>query len=354
MNYSSALLSTPQAAPYMEGEVPEFAGVAWHYGDPLSEQRNFDRGGGIVDRSNRAVLKVAGPDAATFLNNLLSQKLSDESQAGTWALDLDPQGRVLHYAGVIAHEGAFFLDVSPRGVDSLQSYLEKMVFWSKVEISRTHLALLTLVSAAPLPQMEDFALRREYTLAGYHCVDVLVEDLEQAAATLQRDLGVKLTGLMAYTALRVRAVEPEVGLDLDEKSIPHESWRLLHNAVHLNKGCYRGQETVARVENLGRSPRVLALAHLDGSAPELPPIGTEILAGGRGVGRVGTVVHDFELGPIALVLLKRSAVGADTGVGAGADLRAGNGDVALMLDRDSLPPETEQAGRKAQETLRGK
>ena len=157
---------------------------------------------------------------------------------------------------------------------------------------------------------------------------------------------------MAYTAARVRAVEPELAVDLDERSIPHEVPSFigrgdLLGAVHLNKGCYRGQETVARVENLGRSPRLLVMLQLDGSSPELPSPGADVLLGGRTVGRLGTVVHDADYGPIALALVKRSAL-ADPGVVLDV---AGT---AATVDPDSLPvDEGEHAGRRAVEKLRG-
>ena len=77
-------------------------------------------------------------------------------------------------------------------------------------------------------------------------------------------------------------------------------------AVHLDKGCYRGQETVARVQNLGRPPRRLVLLHLAGESDELPEPGTPVETGGRAVGFLGTAVHHYELGPIALAVIKRS------------------------------------------------
>ena len=162
-------------------------------------------------------------------------------------------------------------------------------------------------------------------------------------------------GLMAYTAERVRAGLPERSLDLDDKSIPHEVPALINRgeriaAVHLDKGCYRGQETVARVENLGRAPRLLTLVHLDGSAPTLPTPGTPIAMGPaagkqRTVGRIGTVIHDHEFGPIALALLKRTALTSQT-------LTAGES--AILVDPDFIPTEEQShAGRAAINRLRG-
>ena len=112
-------------------------------------------------------------------------------------------------------------------------------------------------------------------------------------------------GVAAYEALRVEARRPRFGVDSDHRTIPNElQW--LQTAVHLDKGCYRGQETVARVHNLGRPPRRLVLLHLDGVSEVLAEPGTPVLAGTREVGRVGTVVRHHELGVIALALVKQS------------------------------------------------
>jgi tRNA-modifying protein YgfZ len=118
-------------------------------------------------------------------------------------------------------------------------------------------------------------------------------------------LGTLPAGIQAYEALRVEARRPRLGLDSDHRTIPNElPW--LRTAVHLDKGCYRGQETVARVHNLGRPPRRLVLLHLDGVSEVLAEPGTPVLAGTREVGRVGSVVRHHELGVIALALVKQS------------------------------------------------
>jgi folate-binding Fe-S cluster repair protein YgfZ len=121
-------------------------------------------------------------------------------------------------------------------------------------------------------------------------------------------------------------------------------------AVHLDKGCYRGQETVARVHNLGKPPRMLVLLHLDGSAESVarPSTGDPVLAGGRAVGRLGTVVEHVDLGPVALALVKRG-LPADTGLSTGPEAA-----VAAAIDADSLrPTDGIGAGRLAVERLRG-
>src|SRR3954452_487034 len=149
---------------------------------------------------------------------------------------------------------------------------------------------------------------------------------------------------MAFEALRVESRRPRVHLDTDERTIPHEvGW--IPSAVHLTKGCYRGQETVARVANLGRPPRRLVLLHLDAGDEGLPVPGAPVLRDGRSVGRVGSVVLHHELGAVALALVKRS-------VPVDAELIAGEGESAspARIDPDSYEPDddTPRPGRAAQ------
>lgn len=359
--YTSVLLDRPGAA-----ELPgvqeatssvDAAGVAWHYGDPLGEQRALDSGPIVVDRSHRTVVKVSGPDAAEFLNTILSQKLDDAGDGfSASALDLDIQGRILHQADVVRVGEDFYLDFPRSQAVTFIKFLTMMVFWSKVEITTEDLAILTILGDADLPALptvfireRDFGQRRRRDLA--------VPRAELAASVDKLiDAGVTLAGLMAFTAERVRALEPEKDADLDDKSIPHEAPTLIGRgdrlgAVHLNKGCYRGQETVARVENLGRSPRLLVLLHLDGSAPAAPTPGDQIAFQGRTIGRLGTVVHDCDYGPIALGLVKRSAL--DRGELEITDADGQRAPVAASVDPSSIPTdEGEKLGRQAINKLR--
>lgn len=332
-------------------------GVAWHYGDPLGEQRAAHDRGVVVDRSHRRVLKVSGPDAAGFLNNLLSQKVDDAPDGfAASALDLDIQGHILHHADLVRVGEDFYLDLPAAQAATFGDFLRKMVFWSQVEVADTELGVLTLLGSplvdAPVDSEVPALTARTVDWNGISRRDLLVEraDLSTAVDALTA-AGATLAGLMAFTAERVRALEPELAADLDDKSIPHEvpAWigRGDHaGAVHLEKGCYRGQETVARVENLGRSPRLLVMLQLDGSAPESPTPGTAITAGsgGRAVGRLGTVVHDCDFGPVALALVKRSALAGPLLIG----------EVSAMVDPSSIPTEEgEKAGRAAINRLRG-
>jgi hypothetical protein len=131
-------------------------------------------------------------------------------------------------------------------------------------------------------------------------VDFLVPRSEIDAVA--DSIGVPLVGHAAFEAARVAARRPRLGFETDHRTIPNElPW--LQTAVHLNKGCYRGQETVARTHNLGRPPRRLVLLHLDGA---LPDRGTPVEADGRAVGWIGTPAYHAEFGPIALAVIKRN------------------------------------------------
>lgn len=369
VEYLSPLLShVPGAAANSDVEnAPDYASVAWHYGAPLVEQRYLQESTGVVDRSHYRVIEVAGPDRLEYLNTLFSQKVDDAAPGTvTEALNLDPNGRVLHHMTLTILEDAVLVDTAPQGFDSLIKYLQMMIFRSEVTVAEVSRAILTVMGpAAPehlvaaglaFPQVgaatwvgHSVVRHLPWPLGGR--VDVLVrrEDLIGAFDALVA-AGSHPVGLMGYEAERVVSLRPELARDGDEKMIAHEAKRWIASAadpaaVHLNKGCYRGQETVSRVHNLGRSPRVLVMLQLDGSAA-LPQPGEPVMAGSRAVGRIGTVVHHADFGPIALALLKRSAQQAE-----GLHV----GDCAVSVDPESmdldsaLPP-----GRVAVNNLRGR
>ena len=358
-SYRSVLLDRPGAQPALGPDAAaDTAGVAWHYGAPLVEQRAVEGPGVVIDRSHRTVVAVSGPDAADYLNKLLSQKLDDVAVGySAAALNLDAQGRILHHADLtVSDGGVFHLDLPAASAETLVDYLERMKFWSEVEIETTDLAILTVLGATPPPPPEA-AFVRGVDWRGPVRTDIAVPRdrigavVDALCAPGNGENGLRLAGLMAWTAERVKALEPEVAADLDPRSIPHEVPHWIGTeghpgAVHLEKGCYRGQETVSRVHNLGRSPRSLVLLHLDGSAPELPVTGDPVVDRGRTVGRIGTVVHDCDYGPIALALVKRSAQRSGS-------LSAGDG-VAVSVDPDSIERERGvQPGRAAINRLKG-
>jgi tRNA-modifying protein YgfZ len=343
------------------------AGAVWHYGDPLGEQRAAADEAVVVDRSHRAVLTLTGNDRKSWLHSISSQHVSElPDGAVTENLSLDGQGRVEDHWIQTELEGVTYLDTEPWRGEPLLTYLRKMVFWSDVVVEQADLTVLSLLGprlAGPqvLEALGVGSLPADKTavalpdggfvrkMPGPGVALDLVVPRDQAGQWRKRllDAGVRPAGVWAFEANRVAALQPRLGIDTDERTIPHEvGW--IGTAVHLDKGCYRGQETVARVHNLGKPPRMLVLVHLDGST-ERPATGDPLLAGGRTVGRLGTVVDHVDEGPIALALLKRG-LPADTPLTTG-----GATEVAAIVDADSLPPaDGVGAGRLAVEQLRGR
>jgi tRNA-modifying protein YgfZ len=341
---TSPLLELPGAVPPPEGSADP--GVAWHHGDPLREQRAAERDVAVVDRSHREVLAVGGEDRLSWLHTITSQHLLalDEGEH-TEALVLDLQGRVEHHMMATHAHDTVWLDTEGGKAQGLLAYLNSMVFWSKVapRDATAELAVLSLLGPST-----DTVLAQAGELGGFvrawaGRADLLVPrgDLVQVWHRLV-EAGANPAGTWAYEAIRAAALRPRLGVDTDERTIPHEvGW--IGTAVHLDKGCYRGQETVARVANLGRPPRRMVLLHLE-SPETLPATGDSVRVGERVVGRVGTVATHHELGPIALALLKRS-------VETTTPLLAGN--AAAAVDPDSVPPDTgEPPGRAALRRLK--
>ncbi|MGE2688395.1 YgfZ/GcvT domain-containing protein [Mycolicibacterium pulveris] len=341
------------------------AGAVWHYGDPLGEQRAAATEAVVIDRSHRAVLTLSGADRKTWLHSLSTQHVSElPDGAVTDNLSLDGQGRVEDHWVQTELGDITYLDTEPGRGEPLLTYLRKMVFWSDVTVEPADFAVLSLIGprladpavlaaldvrslpaeAAAVAVPDGGFLRR---LRGPELELDLVVPRARAAAWRQRlvDAGVRQAGVWAFEAHRVAARRPRLGVDTDERTIPHEvGW--IGSAVHLDKGCYRGQETVARVHNLGKPPRMLVLLHLDGST-DRPATGDPVLAGGRAVGRIGTVVDHVDEGPIALALLKRG-LPADTELVTGGEAAVG-----AVIDPDSMPAaDTVGAGRRAVERLR--
>ncbi|MFD0886400.1 YgfZ/GcvT domain-containing protein [Streptosporangium algeriense] len=287
----SPLLDTPGA---VAAEAPD-AGVAGHYGDPFAEQRALLAGEAMVDRSNREVVRISGPDRLSWLNSLSSQKLDDlKPGQPTQTLFLDAQGRVEHHLTLVDDGEAVWGHVEPGTGADLVTFLDKMRFMLRVEVAdvTAGYAVVSVADASRLTPPEGAIVVGDDLLLPR---DLLAERLG----------GMRLAGLWAYEALRVERHVPRLGFETDHKTIPHEvGW--IGTALHLSKGCYKGQETVARVHNLGHPPRRLVFLHLDGSADVLPGHGTPVRNGGEEVGYVGSSARHHELGPIALAVVKRT------------------------------------------------
>jgi folate-binding protein YgfZ len=337
----SPFLSLPGA---VDGTAAD-AGVPAHYGNPVGEQRSLAAGTAIVDLSHRAVLSVTGDDRRSWIDSITSQSVKNLAPGeSSETLLLDPTGR-LEYAVRLLDDGATLWMLLERDeAPGLLDWLQKMRFMLRVDPQdRTEefATIGTLGSPAidvaapngvPLvwhdpwttvsPGGHQYALVEEHPGAGWTYSELLVP-----RGTLPE---LPVAGLLALEALRIEAWRPRFATEADEKSIPHElDW--LRSAVHLDKGCYRGQETVAKVHNLGHPPRRLVMLHLDGSDAVLPERGDEVLLGGAVVGLVTSVARHHELGPIALAVVKRSTDAA-------AELAVRVGDLLVPAAQEVVVP----------------
>ncbi len=299
---NSPLLAVPGAVPAAGPDT----GVAAHYGDPFAEQRALSAGSGLVDRSNRGVIRITGPDRLSWLHSLTTADIEHlEPGQAAQALILSPNGHVEHHLTLTDDGTALWAHVEPGTAEPLLKFLESMRFMLRVEpadVTGSHAVLTLMGPQCGSEQPSGAAVTMDLPFG----VDVIFPRaaLSDAAAGL-RSGGALLAGMWAHEALRIAAGRCRCGLDTDHRTIPHEvGW--IETAVHLNKGCYRGQETVARVHNLGHPPRRLVLLHLDGSEDRLPAHGDPVEAAGTRVGFVGSAARHYELGPVALALIKRT------------------------------------------------
>jgi folate-binding protein YgfZ len=307
------------------------AGVAWHYGDPLLEQRKLAQEIGLVDLSHRGVVTVTGPDRLTWLHSLTTQHLSDLApHTSTEALVLSPHGHVEHDLHLVDDGTTTWVTTEPGAAPALVAWLSSMRFMLRVEVAdvTADFAVVGEPSRRESEPGEPVAWVDPWPLlAQGGAAYSVVSDLDHPGWTLREVIlpraqltayaeGRDLAGTWAFEALRVAAWRPRLGHESDHRTIPHEvDW--MRTAVHMSKGCYRGQETVARVHNLGRPPRRLVLLHLDGSGHGLPEQGADVQLDDRRVGFVTTAARHHELGPIALALIKRNTAPQ-------ADLRVGD------------------------------
>jgi folate-binding protein YgfZ len=279
------------------------AGVAAHYGDPLAEQRLLLHGGpAAVDRSHRAVVRVSGPDRRAWLHSLLSQHLESLGVGETReALLLSPHGHVEQHMVITDDGDQTWIDLEPGQAPGFAAYLTAMRFMLRVEVADVtdDVAVVTVVGdLQDVPAADGAIVSRDLPWGR----DLLLPRTELSSVVDR--LGLPLAGHAAFEAVRVEHRRPRFGFETDHRTIPHEvGW--IGPAVHLDKGCYRGQETVARVHNLGRPPRRLVLVHFDGSREHLPPPGTVVSLDDRVVGFLGTTGWHAELGPVGLAVVKR-------------------------------------------------
>jgi hypothetical protein len=296
--------------------------VKQHYGNPMIEQRSLFEGDSVCLMNPVGIICISGADRLTWLHSLLSQNLKNlKPGESAEALLLDPQGHIEQQIKVIDDGETTWLMVNKENTAPLLDWLTKMVFRMKVELTDRSADFALVGSTKPKPELAFVSNSQPMvwkdgwpgvTLGGYRYStrEVNYSWFEQLVESSEVDNGlgqVNLSGTMAADALRVAAGRPLAASEIDEKSLPHEL-DLLSTAVHLSKGCYRGQESVAKVHNLGHPPRRLTFLHLDGSEHSLPDVGDEVRVSGQEkvVGKITSAAQHFEMGPIALAVISRS------------------------------------------------
>lgn len=269
------------------------AGAIWHFGEPNQEQRALAAGSAWADLSHRAVISITGVDRTKWLNDMMTQELAT-LPTGQWSetLLLDAQGHIEQQLFLVDDGAALWLHTEASKAEELVTYLNKMKFMLDVDVQ---------------DRSADFAVVRAPGVAdSFGGPYALVPRTEVAAITAAyTSAGHIQVGTWALEAERIAAGRARILLETDHKSIPNELG-FLNTAVHMNKGCYRGQETVAKVFNLGRPPRRLVLLHLDGSMVHMPEHGAKVTLDGKEIGLIGSMARHYELGPIALAVIKRS------------------------------------------------
>ena len=344
---------------FVDEAVASFGATA-HFGDPSGEQWALEGGRALVRRPDLAVIAVSGADRLTWLTSLASQVVTGlVPGASRELLILSPEGRVEHWAGASDDGEALHLIVERSDLSGFVAFLDSMRFALRVSVAECDVAVFSSVRAgantpeavAALPghlwTWEDpwpgvveggaayFQGERHpgaRTPMMFHAVSRQAADefeaawlaggaasgaAEAHAAPSSAPSGARSStpspaggkrrraGYLAWEAMRIAAWKPRLGRETDARAIPPEvDW--LRSAVHTAKGCYRGQETIARVINLGRPPRRLTYLQLDGSRGDLPAPGTPITVGGRQVGVITSSARHADEGPIALALIARA------------------------------------------------
>ena len=275
---------------------PDKGGI-WHFGEPNNEQKSLAKGDGWADLSHRGVISITGKDRLTWLHALTTQHL-EKLEVATWvdALILDVQGHVIDQLFLVDDGQSVWLHLEKERVTPVIEYLNKMKFMLEVEVKDESEKYAVLRA----PGITD-AIGGPYALVPRNELKETTDAFNKSHTQV---------GIWALEAERVAAGRARLLFEVDHKSIPNELG-FLNKAVHMNKGCYRGQETVAKVFNLGQPPRRLVLLHLDGSMVAMPEHGAKVFLDDKEVGFIGTLARHYELGPIALAVVKRN-VALDT------------------------------------------
>jgi len=310
-----------------------------------AEYEALTQGCGLVDRSERGKLALTGPGAVEFLNGQVTNELADlRPGEGRYAAFLTNKGKMLGDLRILAvgvdtadalatgsnaagSPGELLLDTERVALQALFDMIRRYKIGYHVELHKRTLesgllslvgpsagACLTRARGPELPAAEHSHAPGEIggvpvrAIATAEGVDVLCDapNLDTVRASLT-DAGAVNVEEATAEIVRVERGRPRYGVDLDESVIPQEA-ALNERAVSFTKGCYVGQETVARLHYRGKPNRHLRGLRL--TAPAAP--GEELRLGERSVGLLGSVVESPRLGPIALALVRREATPGDT------------------------------------------
>ena len=260
-------------------------GAIWHFGQLNNEQKLLLSGSAWVNLSHKPIITVSGVDRLRWLHDITTQDV-EALAPNVWkpALILDALGHIKFQFDLVDDGQTTWLITEVDLKDELIAFLNKMKFMLRVEVKDAS-DQYSYIRIAGVPDAMGGPFK-------------IVKKGEEKQPETE-------VGIWALEAERVVAGRARIGFETDHKSIPNELG-FLNNSVHMKKGCYPGQETVAKINNLGVPPRKLVLLHLDGSMVELPKLHDPIFDGEKEVGFIGTVVRHYELGPIALAVLKKS------------------------------------------------
>jgi tRNA-modifying protein YgfZ len=296
-----------------------------------AQYRELREGAGLLERSERAVLEVRGPDAAEFLQGQVTNDVVGlEPHQGCYAAMLNPKGRILADLRIFrVSPERFLLDTEAAARETVLRDLRMYKIGRQVEVvdmpERAILSLLgprsdAVVEAAlgvrPAGGEHSLAEARDDVFAAR--TDVGVDVLaDRGVATELRERLLAAGGRQVETGaaeiVRIETGRPRHGLDMSEDNLPAEAG-IVERAVSFTKGCYVGQEPVARMHYKGRPNRHLRGLRLSASTDA----GAAVVADGKEVGRVTSTALSPALGPIALALVRREvAPGAEVSVGDG-------------------------------------
>lgn len=303
-----------------------------HYGDPMAEHNAVRTGVGLIDLSHRGVLRITGPDRVTFLHNLVTNDIRSLSPGmGCYATILNPKGRIVADMRVYVLRDSLLLDTEPELPEKLYTTLDRYLIADDVVLENVTERVGSLGTYGPhsstfvrtlfgieLPEEEHHFILRDFgggTLliarnemtgeVGYDLfapMEVLV-GLWETLCEKGRSMGIRPVGLHALNTLRIETGIPRYGVDMDEEIIALEA-RLEQRAISFTKGCYIGQEVVARATYRGHVNRLLSGLQVEGET--VPSRGDKVFDDDREVGYITSAILSPTFNrPIALAYLRR-------------------------------------------------